>query len=71
MSSILGVFAKGTCDFDFEGLCCIMNGIQVNCLTIKLRLEKDLYLNNSLIYMYAKSGEMNGAKKVLALFFLF
>ena len=46
-----------------------MNGKQVYCLTIKLKLEKDLYLNNSLIYMYAKSGDMNGDKKVLAHFF--
>ena len=63
MSSILGVYVKGACgEFGFKDLCCNMNGKQVYCLTIKFIWEKDLYQNNSLIGMYAKSGDMNSAK---------
>ena len=72
MSSILGVYAKGACgEFGFEDLCCNMNVKQVYCLTIELIWEKDLYRNNSLIGMYAKSGDMNSAKIFSSLLLLF
>lgn len=71
LSSILGVCARGTCgESDLydqsDGFCCNMNGKQVHCLTIKLGFEGDLHLNNSLLDMYAKNGDMNGAEKVFA-----
>ncbi|KAF3450205.1 hypothetical protein FNV43_RR06285 [Rhamnella rubrinervis] len=67
LSSILGVCARGACgEFNFDDLCCNMNGKQVHCLTIKLGYEGDLHLNNSLLDMYAKSGDMDGAEKVFA-----
>ena len=69
MSSILGVYAKGACgEFGFEDLCCNMNGKQVYCLTIKLKYERHLHLNNSLLDMYVKSRDMDGAKNVFAHF---
>ncbi|CAH1449373.1 unnamed protein product [Lactuca virosa] len=55
MSSILGVCARsGNNEL----------GQQFHDLTIKLGLEKDLHLSNSLLDMYAKNGDMNSAEIV-------
>ncbi|KAI3496174.1 hypothetical protein L1887_38528 [Cichorium endivia] len=55
MSSILGVCARSLID----GL-----GQQFHGLIIRLGLEKDLHLSNSLLDMYAKYGDMDSAEMV-------
>lgn len=73
LSSILGVCAKGgggggeyRLDDQGDGFPCNVNGQQIHGLTIKLGFEGDLHLNNSLLDMYAKNGDMNSAEKVFA-----
>ncbi|XP_030925207.1 pentatricopeptide repeat-containing protein At4g20770-like [Quercus lobata] len=71
LSSILGVCARGVCgDFGQDDLNAVLSynvhGQQVHGLTIKLGFERDLHLNNSLLDMYAKNGDMDSAEKVFA-----
>ncbi|KAI3732113.1 hypothetical protein L1987_63310 [Smallanthus sonchifolius] len=53
LSSVLGVCARSG-----------INGQQLHGLTIRLGLEKDLHLSNSLLDMYAKCGDMNSAEMI-------
>lgn len=73
LSSILGVCAKGGegggeygLDDQSDGFPCNVNGQQIHGHTIKLGFEGDLHLNNSLLDMYAKNGDLNNAEKVFA-----
>ncbi|PON87212.1 Pentatricopeptide repeat [Trema orientale] len=71
LSSIFGVCARGGLrEFDTfylnDGLCSNVTGKQVHCLTIKLGFEKDLHVNNSLLDMYTKNGDMNAAEQVFS-----
>ncbi|EXB59779.1 hypothetical protein L484_010890 [Morus notabilis] len=71
LSSIMGVCARGGSKefsvFDqHDAFCSNMSGKQVHCLTIKLGFEEDLHLNNSLLDMYAKNGDINATEKVFA-----
>uniref|UniRef100_A0A2N9HS47 Pentacotripeptide-repeat region of PRORP domain-containing protein n=1 Tax=Fagus sylvatica TaxID=28930 RepID=A0A2N9HS47_FAGSY len=71
LSSILGVCARGICgDFDQDDLNAMLSsnvhGQQVHGLTIKLGFKRDLHLNNSLLDMYAKNGDMYSAEKVFS-----
>lgn len=70
LSSIMGVCARGgfrESDTLYENdVVCCMSAEQVHCLTIKLGFEEDLHLNNSLLDMYTKNGDMNAAEKVFA-----
>ncbi|KAF7836502.1 pentatricopeptide repeat-containing protein [Senna tora] len=60
LSTILGVCSKG--GFEEIGL----YGKEIHTLSIKLGFEKDLHLNNSLLDMYAKTGDMDSAENVFA-----
>ncbi|KAD4179924.1 hypothetical protein E3N88_28515 [Mikania micrantha] len=60
LSSILGVCARN----GFNDLGSSVNGQQLHGLTIRLGLEKDLHLSNSLLDMYAKCGDMNSAEMI-------
>ncbi|KAF4402592.1 hypothetical protein G4B88_012377 [Cannabis sativa] len=68
LSSIMGVCARGGFkefdDFNQGSGLCGMSGKQVHCLTLKLGFDEDLHLNNSLLDMYAKNGDMSSAEKV-------
>ncbi|KAI4365234.1 hypothetical protein MLD38_021234 [Melastoma candidum] len=69
LSSALGMCSSGRLDTyaddggkeRFLGVVC---GQQIHCLTIKLGLDGDLHLNNSLLDMYAKNGDMYSAEAV-------
>ncbi|KAJ0082872.1 hypothetical protein Patl1_11562 [Pistacia atlantica] len=72
LSSVLGVCARGSggnshgfVESD-DGFFSNVHGKQVHCLTIKLGFEGDLHLSNSLLDMYAKNGDMDGAEVVFA-----
>lgn len=69
LSTILGICSKG----GFEeiglyvqnyGLPPTVLGKEVHALSIKLGFERDLHLNNSLLDMYAKSGDMDSAENI-------
>ena len=63
----MGVYAKGACgEFGFEDLVVIWMGNKYIVLLLNLDGKK----NNSLIGMYAKSGDMNSAKIFSSLLFL-
>lgn len=71
LSSILGVCAKGGFrEFNIfdqhDRYSSNVSGKQVHCLTIKLGFEEDLHLNNSLLDMYTKNGDINAAEKVFS-----
>ncbi|KAB1219650.1 hypothetical protein CJ030_MR3G011090 [Morella rubra] len=71
LSSILGACAgrisREVCDDDLDDiLSSNVHGQQVHGLTIKRGFERDLHLNNSLLDMYAKNGDMDGAEKIFA-----
>ncbi|GJQ97105.1 pentatricopeptide repeat-containing protein [Tanacetum coccineum] len=53
LSSILGVCARNS-----------VNGEQLHGLTIRLGLDNDLHLSNSLLDMYAKDGDMESAEMI-------
>ncbi|KAI3701679.1 hypothetical protein L6452_26930 [Arctium lappa] len=57
LSSILGLCAR-------SGIGSAVNGKQFHGLTIRLGFERDLHLNNSLLDMYAKDGDMDSAEMV-------
>ncbi|XP_061374167.1 pentatricopeptide repeat-containing protein At4g20770 [Gastrolobium bilobum] len=71
LSSILGVCAKGgfgeveigSCDHS-HGFSTNALGKQIHTLSVKLGFERDLHLNNSMLDMYAKIGDMDSAEKV-------
>ncbi|KAJ9543267.1 hypothetical protein OSB04_022974 [Centaurea solstitialis] len=56
LSSILGVCTTTS------GIA--INGKQFHGLTIRLGFERDLHLSNSLLDMYAKDGDMDGAERI-------
>lgn len=71
LSSILGVCSKG----GFEeigfygqnyGFSPTVQGKAIHTLSIKLGFERDLHLSNSLLDMYAKSGDMNSAENIFS-----
>ncbi|KAL7212494.1 hypothetical protein ACSBR2_015228 [Camellia fascicularis] len=67
LSSVLGVCARGgTGEFcvtsEMYGFSSNMHGQQIHSLTVKLGFERDLHLNNSLLDMYAKNGDMDSAE---------
>ncbi|XP_028764633.1 pentatricopeptide repeat-containing protein At4g20770-like [Neltuma alba] len=71
LSTILGACSKG----GFEeiglhgqkyGFSRIFQGKEIHVLSIKLGFEGDLHLSNSLLDMYAKSGDMNSAESIFA-----
>jgi len=65
LSSILGVCARGERDIGLcHGLSSNAQGKQMHTLSIKLGLERDLHLCNSLLDMYAKIGDMDSADTV-------
>lgn len=69
LSSVLGVCTRGGCwEFGLHRsngvLSSNVHGQQVHCLTIKLGFETDLHLNNSLLDMYAKNGDMYSAEMI-------
>ncbi|KAK4747697.1 hypothetical protein SAY87_014283 [Trapa incisa] len=71
LSSVLGLCTKGVNEepdaADGEGSMlslCFPLGQQVHGLSAKLGFEKYLHLCNSLLNMYAKSGDMNSAEKI-------
>ncbi|EXB75178.1 hypothetical protein L484_025957 [Morus notabilis] len=71
LSGIMGVCASGgyrefSVFGQHDGFCSNVSGKQVDCLTIKLGFEEDLHLNNSLLDMYTKNGDINAAEKVFA-----
>ncbi|XP_071726900.1 pentatricopeptide repeat-containing protein At4g20770 [Rutidosis leptorrhynchoides] len=60
LSSIIGVCTKSGID----GSRFKVNGQQLHGLTIRLGLEKDLHLSNSLLDMYAKDADMYSAEMI-------
>ncbi|XP_004511497.1 pentatricopeptide repeat-containing protein At4g20770 [Cicer arietinum] len=75
LSSILGICAKGVSgnreigiSDNSCGLSTNAQGKQIHTLSVKLGFEKDLHLCNSLLDMYAKSGDMDSAEKVFVSF---
>ncbi|KAI9082991.1 hypothetical protein K1719_035134 [Acacia pycnantha] len=71
LSTILGVCSRA----GFEeiglygqnyGFLPIVQGKEIHTLSIKLGFESDLHLSNSLLDMYAKSGDMNSAENIFA-----
>lgn len=67
LSTILGICAKGVsfgvCD-DSRGLSTNAQGKQIHTLAVKHGFERDLHLCNSLLDMYAKTGDMDSAENV-------
>ncbi|KAL5098742.1 hypothetical protein RYX36_003069 [Vicia faba] len=67
LSTVLGICAKGVsfdvCD-DSHGFLTNGQGKQIHTLAIKVGFERDLHLCNSLLDMYAKTGDMDGAENV-------
>jgi len=67
LSTILGICAKGVsfgvCD-DSRGLSTNAQGKQIHTLAVKHGFERDLHLSNSLLDMYAKTGDMDSAENV-------
>ncbi|CAH2078432.1 unnamed protein product [Thlaspi arvense] len=64
LSNILSISApREECDSSNETYCNVM-GKQIHSLALRLGLEGDLHLNNSLLEVYAKSKDMNGAELV-------
>ncbi|XP_058105464.1 pentatricopeptide repeat-containing protein At4g20770 [Magnolia sinica] len=71
LSSILGVCARGEDgELGVSNQCfgpwSNTNGQQIHALVIKLGFESDLHVGNSLIDMYAKSGDIDNAEMVFA-----
>ncbi|XP_058778357.1 pentatricopeptide repeat-containing protein At4g20770 [Vicia villosa] len=68
LSTILGICVKGVsfdvCDDDGRGFSTNAQGKQIHTLAIKVGFERDLHLCNSLLDMYAKTGDMDGAENV-------
>ena len=69
LSSVLGVCSRGGCgEFGLRDsndvLSSDVHGQQVHCLSIKHGFESDLHLNNSLLDMYAKNGNMDSAEMI-------
>ncbi|XP_059666713.1 pentatricopeptide repeat-containing protein At4g20770 [Cornus florida] len=66
LSSVLGVCARGTREVpnQTDGFSSSLHGQQIHGLTIKLGFERDLHLNNSLLDMYAKNGNMDSAEMI-------
>ncbi|KAL6991505.1 hypothetical protein U1Q18_009618 [Sarracenia purpurea var. burkii] len=67
LSSVLGVCARGGMgEFCFTsetyGFPSYIHGQQIHGLTVKLGFESDLHLNNSLLDMYSKNGDMDSAE---------
>lgn len=71
LSSLLGVCARsGSREFGVtnqtDGMSSNAHGQQTHGLTIKLGFERDLHLNNSLLDMYTKYGDMDSAGMIFA-----
>ncbi|KAG6642541.1 pentatricopeptide repeat-containing protein At4g20770 [Carya illinoinensis] len=71
LSSILGACGRGVSGEFYQDdlndvLSSNVHGQQAHALSIKLGFETDLHLNNSLLDMYAKNGDMDSAEKVFA-----
>ncbi|KAK2632353.1 hypothetical protein EUGRSUZ_L01664 [Eucalyptus grandis] len=69
LSSVLGVCSSGGYDESSLDSCggghsCILQGQQVHSLMIKLGYGSDLHLNNAIIHMYAKNGDMDSAEMI-------
>ncbi|XP_018720236.2 pentatricopeptide repeat-containing protein At4g20770 [Eucalyptus grandis] len=69
LSSVLGVCSSGGYDESSLDGCggghsCILQGQQVHSLMIKLGYGSDLHLNNAIIHMYAKKGDMDSAEMI-------
>ncbi|KAK3034388.1 hypothetical protein RJ639_033992, partial [Escallonia herrerae] len=64
LSSVLGVCTRRGAQSD--GFACNMNGQQIHGLSIKLGFASDLHLNNSLLDLYAKNGDMDCAEAIFS-----
>lgn len=67
--SVLGGRVSDECEFyddPSDGFLSNAPGEQIHGIAIKLGFERDLHLNNSLLDMYAKNGDMDSAELLFA-----
>ncbi|XP_010537429.1 PREDICTED: pentatricopeptide repeat-containing protein At4g20770 [Tarenaya hassleriana] len=66
LSNVLNVCAHGECDDWRDETCHNLLGKQIHCLVLKHGFLRDLYLNNSLLEIYAKDKSMDYAEQIFS-----